>query len=85
MMAGLQTFYRGAIMATNYATETLTTAIKQHLLTVEAIPPNTDVSKLAGELAQVCLTELNSAGMESDTIEELFAPQTFTAKARGID
>ena len=72
-------------MATNYANQKLTTAIKTYLLGVDAIPPNANVSKLAGELAQVCLTELNSAGMESDTIEELFAPQTFTATARGID
>ena len=72
-------------MATNYANNKLTTAIKNHLLSVDAIPPGAEMSKLAGELAQVCLTELNSAGMEGDTIEELFAPHTFTAKGRGFD
>ena len=72
-------------MATNYATEKLTKAIKKYLSGVHALTPTTDLSKLAGELAQVCLTELNSAGMESDTIEELFAPQSFKATAGGID
>ena len=72
-------------MASNYANDILTTAFKNHLLSVEAIPPGAEMSKLAGELAQVCLTELNSAGMEGDTIEELFAPYTFTANAQGFD
>jgi hypothetical protein len=72
-------------MVTNYANKKLTTAIKNHLLSVDAIQPKAEVSKLAGDLAQVCLTELNSAGMEGDTIEELFAPHTFTAKARGFE
>ena len=69
-------------MSTNYASNKLTKAIKNHLLSVDAIPPGAEMSKLAGELAQVCLTELNSAGMEGDTIEEPFAPHTFTAKAK---
>ncbi len=43
-------------MATNFANEKLTTAIKIHLLSVDALPPNAEVTKLAGELAQVCLT-----------------------------
>jgi hypothetical protein len=72
-------------MVTNYANQKLTTAIKNHLLSVDSIPPNLEVSTLADELAQVCVSELNSAGMESDTIEELFAPHTFTANARGSD
>jgi hypothetical protein len=72
-------------MATNYAKEKITTAINNHLLTVDAIPPTAEVSKLAGELAQVCLTELNTAGLRSDTIENVFAPSAFRAKARGVD
>jgi hypothetical protein len=72
-------------MVTNYANEKLTAAIKTHLLSVDSIALNADLSKLAGELARVCLSELNSAGMEGDTIEELFAPHTFTATARGFD
>ena len=72
-------------MATNYANHKLTTAFKNHLLSVDAIPPGAELSKLASELAQVCLTELDSAGMEGDTVEELFAPHTLTAKAMGFD
>src|SRR5881397_736860 len=56
VLAGGQNFYqrRRIIMATNYADKTLTKAIKSHLLSVDVIPPNAEVSKLAGELAQVC-------------------------------
>lgn len=72
-------------MATNYANEKLTTAIRNHLLSVDAVPPTAEASKLAGELAEVCLTELNTAGLGSETVENLFAPSTFKAKARGVN
>ena len=71
-------------MTTNYADEKLTTAIKNHLLSVDAVPPTTEVSKLAGELAQVCLTELNTAGLGREAVEKLFIPSTFKAKAPGV-
>jgi hypothetical protein len=72
-------------MATNYANEKLTTAIRNHLLSVDAVPPTAEASKLAGELAEVCLTELNTAGLGSETVENLFAPSAFKAKARGVN
>ncbi len=72
-------------MGTNYANEKLTTAIKIHLFSVDALPPTAEVTKLAGELAQVCLTELKAAGLDSETVEDLFAPSAFKAKARGVD
>jgi len=72
-------------MATNYANEKLTTAIKNYLLSVDAIPPGAELSKLAGEIAQVCLTELNTAGLGNETIENLFAPSALKAKAQGVD
>lgn len=72
-------------MTTNYANEKLTTAIKNHLLSVDAIPRNAEVSKLAGELAQVCLTELSTAGLGSEKVETLFAPSALKAKAQGVD
>ena len=72
-------------MATNYANRKLTTAIKNHLLSVDAIPPTAEVAKLAGDLAQVCLTEFNAAGLESETVEEIFAPSKLKATARGVD
>jgi len=72
-------------MATNYANEKLTTAIRDHLLNVDAVPPNAEASRLAGELAQVCLTELKTAGLGSDTVENLFAPPALRAKARSAE
>jgi hypothetical protein len=72
-------------MATNYANEKLTTAIKNHLMSVDAIPPTAEVSKLAGDLAQICLTELNKAGLGREAVEKLFAPSAFKAKAQGVD
>lgn len=71
-------------MATNYANEKLTTAIKNHLLSVDVLPPTTEVSKLAGDLARVCLTELNTFGLGSEEVEKLFTPATFKAGARGV-
>ena len=72
-------------MATNYANQKLTTAIRNHLLTVDAVPPTAEASRLAGELARVCLTELDTAGLSSETVEDFFAPSAFKAKARGAD
>lgn len=72
-------------MGTNYANEKLTTAIKNHLLNVDAIPPTVEVSRLASELAQVCLSELNTAGLGTEAVEPLFASSAFKAKARGVD
>ena len=72
-------------MATTYANEKLTTAIKNHLLSVDAIPPTTEVSKLSGDLARICLTELNTAGLLTEGIENLFAPSVLKATSRGID
>jgi hypothetical protein len=85
LAGGKNVLTKGEIMATNYANEKLTTAIKNHLLSVDAIPPTAEVSKLAGELAQVCLTEFNTAGLGSETVENLFAPSAVKAKARGMD
>ena len=61
-------------MSTNYANEKLANAIRDHLLDVDAVPPTAEASKLARELAQICLRELNLAGLRSETVERLFAP-----------
>jgi hypothetical protein len=71
-------------MATNYANQKLTTAIKNHLLSVDVLPPTTEVSKLAGDLARVCLTELNTAGLGPEEVEKIFIPSTFKARAPGV-
>lgn len=72
-------------MGTNYANEKLTAAIKNHLLNVDAIPPTVEVSKLASEIAQICLSELNTAGLGTEKVEALFAPSALKAKAQGVD
>ncbi len=71
-------------MATHFANEKLATAIRNHLLNVDAVPPNAEASRLASELAQVCLTELKMAGLGSETVENLFAPPAVKAKARDM-
>ena len=76
---------RRRIMATNYASEKLTAAIRDHLLRVDAVPPTAEASKLAQELAQVCLNEFNTVGVKTDTVENLFAFPAYKAKARGVD
>jgi len=68
-------------MTTNYASEKLTTAIKNHLLDVDAVPPTAEMTKLATELAQVCLAELKTVGLGREKVEKLFAPATFKATA----
>jgi len=72
-------------MSTNYANEKLTTAIKNHLWDVGAVPPTSEMSQLASDLAQVCLTELNTAGLGRETIENLFAPAVSKAEVKGVD
>ena len=72
-------------MPTNYANQKLATAIKDHLLNVDAVPPTREALKLAGELAQVCLSELTTAGLRSETIENLFIPTAQKAKAKSAD
>jgi hypothetical protein len=72
-------------MGTNYANEKLTRAIKNHLLSVDTLPPTAEVTELAGELAQVCLTEFKAVGLGEQTIENLFAPAGFKVRRRGVD
>jgi hypothetical protein len=55
------------------------------LLSADVIPPTSEASKLAGDLARVCLTELNTAGLLTESIENLFAPSVMKARARGFE
>jgi hypothetical protein len=70
-------------MTTNYANQKLTKAIENHLLNLDLIPPTDEVSKLAGDLAQLCLGELNTAGLGHEAVEKLFRPLSFKAGAPG--
>ena len=70
-------------MITNYAKERLTAVITEHLTTVEGIPAGFDVATVATDLAQVCLTELTTAGLTAQSIESLFVPSLSKAQAGG--
>jgi hypothetical protein len=71
-------------MNTSYANQKLALAIRDHLLDVDAVPPTAEASKLAGELAQICLSQLSAAGLGVDTVEKLFAPSALKAKVPGV-
>jgi hypothetical protein len=70
-------------MAPTYVNEKLAAAIKNHLLRVDALPPTTEVLKLSSDLARICLTELNAAGLLTESIENLFAPSVLKSRAQG--
>ena len=70
-------------MSTNYATEKVTAAIKRHLITVDAIPPTMEVTRLAGEITEVVWTELSNAGLSREAVENLFASASAKTKAQG--
>jgi len=70
-------------MSTNYATEKVTAAIKNHLINVHAIPPNTEATRLASELTEIVWTELSNAGLSRPALEHLFAPYSAKTKAQG--
>jgi hypothetical protein len=70
-------------MSTNYVAEKMTAAIKNHLVTVDAIPPIAEPARLASELTEVVWTELSSAGLSREALENLFAPAALKTKAQG--
>ncbi len=70
-------------MSTNYVTEKMTAAIKNHLVTVDAIPPTAEPTRLASELTEVVWTELSNAGLSRAAVENLFASASAKTKAQG--
>jgi len=54
-------------MAIEYVTlkSNVTTAIKEHLMSAELLPPKAEITNLAGELTQVVFDELQKAGLDS--------------------
>lgn len=70
-------------MGTNYVTEKLTAAIKNHLITIEAIPPIAEPIRLASELTEVVWTELSNAGLSREALENLFASAAVKTRAQG--
>ena len=59
-------------MSTKYATERVSAAIQKHLLSVDAVPPTREATRLANEITEVVWTELGNAGLSRDTLENLF-------------
>ena len=59
-------------MSTNYATERLSAAIQKHLLTVDAVPPTREATRLANEITEVVWSELGNAGLSREALENLF-------------
>ena len=72
-------------MATRYATlnTKITEAVRQHLLTIDALPPRSKVTQLAQDLAEIVLAELKNSGLTQATLEQVLTqtPATATAKA----
>ncbi len=70
-------------MSTNFVTEKMAAAIKNHLVTVDAIPPIAEPTRLASELTEVVWTELSNAGLSREALENLFATTTGKTSAQG--
>ena len=70
-------------MSANYATERITTAIRNHLLTVDAIPPNTETNRLASDITEVVWGELTGVGLSRDAVENLFISASNKTRTQG--
>ena len=73
-------------MTTNYATlnNNIASAIKNHLINVDALPPTEELPQLSRELTEVVFAELNNAGITRETIESLGVPAAkAAAKTQG--
>jgi hypothetical protein len=70
-------------MSTNYATEKVTAAIRNHLITIDAVPPTTEATRLASEITEVVWTELSNAGLSRGALENLFASAYGKTRAQG--
>jgi hypothetical protein len=69
-------------MNTNYATERVTAAIQNHLITVDAVPPTREATRLAGEITELVWSELGNAGLNRETLENLFVAANSKRPAR---
>ena len=69
-------------MSTNYATERVSSAIWQHLMNLDVVPPTKESARLATEITEVVWTELEYVGLTKETLENFFAVSNKT-KAQG--
>ena len=72
-------------MAIDYKTlhEQITAAVKDHLIEADALPPNSEVPKLAREITQVVFTELKRSGFTEEAFNRLAAIAPRRAMAQG--
>jgi hypothetical protein len=70
-------------MSTNYATERVTAAIQKHLLTVDAVPPTREATRLASEITELVWFELGNAGLNRETLENFFVAANSKSRAQG--
>jgi len=76
--------YEEADMSTNYATERVSSAIWQHLMNLDVVPPTKESARLATEITEVVWTELEYVGLTKETLENFFLANNKTrAQGRG--
>lgn len=58
-------------MSQNYLElrNSITKGVQEHLLEIDALPPTTEVFRLALEITDVVFTELNRSGVTKETLE----------------
>jgi hypothetical protein len=69
-------------MSTNYVTEKITAAIRNHLLAVDIIPPTTEANRLASDLTEVVWSELIDIGLSREGVESLVVPASNKTKTQ---
>lgn|GEM_PF-6482069 len=57
----------------------ITAAIRAHLLNFDALPPNTEVPALAKEITDVVFSTLRKEGISEEALERLVVAKTATA------
>ena len=69
-------------MSTNYATESVSSAIWKHLMSLDVVPPTKESARLATEITEVVWAELGYVGLSKETLESFFTANHKT-KAQG--
>ncbi|MDT4967633.1 MAG: hypothetical protein QOJ64_2370 [Acidobacteriota bacterium] len=72
-------------MVTDYKTlyEQIKASIKDHLVDADALPPNSELPKLAGEITQVVFAELNRSGLTEDAFNSRWTREVPQFDSRG--
>jgi hypothetical protein len=70
-------------MNENYATERVAAAIQKHLINVDVAPPTWEATRLANEITEIVLSELNAVGLTRETLEGFFVATNRRTMAQG--